>query len=62
MTREGSAAPYMLTVKADNPYHRLIVNLLEQPRELSAWLYTKYHNGHHRGRGYYMLGDIELIT
>jgi hypothetical protein len=61
MTREGSSAPYMITVKSDNPYHRLIVKLLEQPKELSAWAHTKYHSGHHRGHGYYMLGDIELV-
>jgi hypothetical protein len=60
MTREGSTAPYMLTIKADNPYHRLVVNLLEQPRELNAWAHGKYHQGHHRGWAYYMLGDIEL--
>ena len=61
MTRKGSTAPYMLTVKADNPYHRLVVNLLEQPKELSAWAHVKYHNGYHRGQAYYMLGDIELV-
>jgi hypothetical protein len=61
MTRKGSSAPYMITVKSDNPYHRLIIKLLEQPRELSAWAHTKYHKGHHRGHGYYMLGDIELV-
>lgn len=61
MTREGSPAPYMLTIKADNPYHRLIVKLLEQPRELSAWAHVKYHQGYHRGHAYYMLGDIEAI-
>lgn len=61
MTRESSTAPYMLTIKADNPYHRLVVNLLEQPKELSAWAHVKYHNGYHRGQAYYMLGDIELV-
>lgn len=61
MTREGSTAPYMLTIKADNPYHRLVVNLLEEPRQLSAWSHAKHHQGHHRGRAYYMLGDIELV-
>ena len=61
MTREGSSAPYMITIKSDNPYHRLVVNLLEQPRELSAWAHVKYHMGYHRGQAYYMLGDIELI-
>lgn len=60
MIRDGSSAPYMITIKSDNPYHRLIVKLLEQPRELNAWAHVKYHNGHHRGRGYYMLSDIEL--
>ena len=61
MTREDSTAPYMLTIKADNPYHRLVVNLLEHPRDLSAWAHVKYHNGYHRGQAYYMLGDIELV-
>lgn len=61
MTREGSTAPYMITIKSDNPYHRLVVNLLEQPRELSAWAHAKYHMGYHRGQAYYMLGDIELV-
>ena len=61
MTRKGSTAPYMLTIKADNPYHKLVVNLLEQPRELSAWAHVKYHMGYHRGQAYYMLGDIELV-
>lgn len=60
MTREGSAEPYMITIKCDNPYHRLVTKLLEQPRELSAWAHVKYHQGYHRGHGYYMLGDIEL--
>ena len=61
MTREGSTAPYMITVKCDNPYHRMIVALLEQPRDLSAWAHVKYHQGYHRGHSYYMLGDIELV-
>jgi len=61
MTREGSNAPYMITIKCDNPYHRLIVNLLEQPRELSAWAHVKYHMGYHRDQAYYMIGDIELV-
>lgn len=61
MTQEGSSAPYMITVKCDNPFHRLIVKLLEQPRELSAWAHVKYHMGHYRGRAYYMLGDIEWV-
>ena len=61
MTREDSAAPYMLTIKADNPYHKLVVNLLEHPRDLSAWAHVKYHNGYHRGQAYYMLGDIDLV-
>jgi hypothetical protein len=61
MTCKGSSALYLLTIKSDNPYHRLVTKMMEQPRTLSAWAYTKYHKGHHRGHAYYLLGDIEII-
>ena len=54
-------APFMLTVKNDNPYHKFVTKILEQPVKLSGWAHTKYHGGHHRGLIYYQLSDIELI-
>ena len=58
---ENRAAAFMLSVKCDNPFHRLITNLVQQPVTLSAWSHAKVHNGHHRGWRYCMLSDIELI-
>lgn len=53
--------PFMLIIKTDNPYHKFVTKILEQPVKLSGWAHTKYHGGHHRGLGYYQLADIELI-
>lgn len=61
MRSENSTAAFMLSVKYDNPYHRLITNLVEQSVSLSGWAHVKVHNGHNRGWRYYMLSDIELI-
>jgi hypothetical protein len=51
----------MLTVKNDNPYHKFVTKILEQPVKLSGWAHAKNHGGHHRGLIYYQLSDIELI-
>ena len=61
MQGQNNSAAFLLSVKCDNPYHRLITNLVKQPVTLSGWAHVKVHNGHHRGWRYYMLSDIELI-
>jgi hypothetical protein len=54
-------APFMLIIKNDNPYYRFVTQVLQQSVKLSGWAYTKYHSGHHRGLGFYQLGDIEMV-
>jgi len=54
-------APFMLIIKNDNPYFRFVTKILQQPVILSGWAHSRSHSGHHRGLGYYQLGDIELI-
>jgi hypothetical protein len=54
-------APFMLIIKNDNPYFKFVTKILQQPVTLSGWAHTKYQRGHHRGLGYYQLGDIELV-
>lgn len=57
-----STAPFMMVIKQDNPYHRLINGVLSRPVTLSGWAHTKYHSGHHRGKGYFYLADIEIVN
>lgn len=55
-------AAWLLTVSANNPFHRLITGLLRQPVRLEGWAHYKQMRGHYRGRGYMMLNDIEIVN
>lgn len=57
---QGSNAAYMLLIKTNNPYHRLVTNLLKSTVSLSAWAHVKTHRGYHRNWRYCQLADIEL--
>lgn len=56
------SAPFMMVVKQDNPYHRLVNAIMSRPVTLSGWAHTKFHNGYHRGLGYFYLADIEVVN
>jgi hypothetical protein len=62
MRSNQSTAPFMMVIKQDNPYYRLVNGVLSRPVTLSGWAHTKYHNGHHRGKGFFYLADIEIIN
>lgn len=62
MQGETRTAAFLLSVKCDNPFHRMITAIVQRPVTLSAWAHVKMHKGHHPGWSYYMLGDIELIS
>lgn len=51
---------FMMTVKDDNPYHKLIANLMEKPIRLRGHAVPKTHQGYHRNRAYYYLAGIEV--
>jgi hypothetical protein len=53
MRGEGYKQAFMMTAKIDNPYYK--------PVKLSGTAITKFHNGHHRGVGFYYLANIETI-
>ena len=55
-------AAWLLTVSVNNPFHRLITGLLRQPVRLEGWAHFKRMRGHHRGRSYMMLNDIEIVN
>lgn len=62
MKSDQHSQAFMMTIKTDNPYHRLISKLLEQPVTLSGNAIAKVHNGHHCGRAYYYLAAIEVAA
>ncbi len=62
MHSNQSTAPFMMVVKHDNPYYRLVNGILSRPVTLSGWAHTKFHAGHHRGLGYFYLADIEIVN
>lgn len=56
----NSKAAFVLTIKCDNPYHRMITALFSKPVTLSGLAIIKQMQGWNRGRTFYYLADIEL--
>jgi hypothetical protein len=54
-------APFMIAVKADNPMLPLLESILERGLPISATAHFKIHRGYHRNRGFYQLGNVELV-
>ena len=56
--RDQSA--YMMVIKRDNPYHRLITHLFDGSVTLSGLAMLKTMSGWNKGRTFYYLADIGL--
>ncbi len=54
-------APFMIAVKADNPMLPLLESILERGLPIIATAHFKIHRGYHRNRGFYQLGNVELV-
>lgn len=61
MRSDHGAGAYMLSIKLNDPYHKLIDGLMQQPVVLSTWLHAKSFMGYHRDRWYYAMNSIELV-
>lgn len=55
-------APFMIAVKADNPLLPLLESILQCGLPISATAHFKIHRGYHRNRGFYQLGNVELVS
>jgi hypothetical protein len=55
-------APFMIAVKADNPLLPLLERILQCGLPISATAHFKIHRGYHRNRGFYQLGNVELVS
>lgn len=61
MHSDQGPGAYMLSVRLNDQYHKLIDGLMQQPVVLSAWLHVKSFMGYHRNRWYYAVNGIELV-
>lgn len=58
----GSNAAYLLPIKTNNPFHRLVSTLFTSTVSLSAWAHVKTHRGYYSQWRYCQLSDIELTS
>jgi hypothetical protein len=55
-------APFLIAVKADNHLLPLLESILQRDLPISATAHFKIHRGYHRNRGFYQLGNVELVS